>query len=211
MILETLAVGPLQCNCSILGCEETGEAIVIDPGYEADRISSLLEKYKLKPKYLVHTHAHFDHLGATDPLYQKSKADVCLHPEDLFLYENVAMQCGLFGFPTLTVPKLTQHLKEGDQLCFGKHKLQVIHTPGHTPGSVTFHLEKEGSPWLFTGDTLFLQSIGRTDLWGGDYSTIIKSIQNKILPFQEETIVFPGHGPQTTVGQEKDSNPFLQS
>ncbi len=211
MIIETLAVGPLQCNCSILGCEETGEAIVIDPGDEAVRILALLEKHKLKPKYLVHTHAHFDHLGATDPLHKKTHADVCLHAEDLFLYENVAMQCGLFGFPALTVPKLTQHLKEGDKLSFGKHALQVIHTPGHTPGSVSFHLDEKENPWLFTGDTLFLQSIGRTDLWGGDYATIIKSIQNKILPLAENTLVFPGHGPQTSIGQEKDSNPFLNS
>ncbi len=208
MFVTHLPLGPLQCNCTILGCEKTGEAIVIDPGDEAEKIISILEKQNLKAKYIVHTHAHFDHIGATQDVYDACKSEVCLHREDSFLYENVAMQCALFGFAPKPVPAITHFLQQGDSLSFGDHKLDVLHTPGHTPGSLSFHVKAEG-PLLFTGDTLFMQSIGRTDLWGGDYDLILKSIQEKLLQFGDDTIVHPGHGPSSTIGFERRENPFL--
>lgn len=209
MIIKQMPLGPLQCNCSILGCEKTGEAIVIDPGDEASQIISLLEERKLKVKYILHTHAHFDHLGATQAVYDRCKSEVCLHAEDQFLYDNVAMQCALFGFAPKAVPTITHYLKQGDSIQFGEHKIEVLHTPGHTPGSLSFHL-KADIPLLFTGDTLFMQSIGRTDLWGGDYNLILKSIQDKLLQFDDDTLVHPGHGPSTSIGYERRENPFLR-
>jgi len=209
MILEQRALGPLQCNCSILGCEKTGEAIIIDPGDEAQKIFEILKIKKLKPKYILHTHAHFDHLGATQEVYDQTKPELCLHEGDTFLYENVAMQCALFGFAPKTVPPITHFLKQGEVICFGEHKIEVLHTPGHSPGSLSFHLAQENSPLLFTGDTLFKQGIGRTDLWGGDYPLILKSIQNKLLQFDDHTIVHPGHGPSSSIGYERKENPFL--
>ena len=209
MIVEHLAVGPLQCNCSILACKKTGEAIVIDPGDEAPKIISLLEDKKLKVKYILHTHAHFDHLGATQAVYDKNHSEVCLHQDDMFLYKNVAMQCALFGFEVKPVPQITNFLKQGDSIRFGEYKMDVLHTPGHTPGSLSFHL-KADTPLLFTGDTLFMQSIGRTDLWGGDYNLILKSIQEQLLQFDDDTIVHPGHGPSSSIGFERRENPFLQ-
>lgn len=209
MIIEHRPVGPLQCNCTILGCEKTGEAIVIDPGDEAAEIISILEKQKLNVKYILHTHAHFDHLGATQAVYDKTKSEVCLHQDDMFLYENVAMQCALFGFAAKPVPQITNFLKQGDAIRFGDYKIDVLHTPGHTPGSLSFHL-KADIPLLFTGDTLFMQSIGRTDLWGGDYNLILKSIQDKLLQFNDDTLVHPGHGPSSSIGFERRENPFLK-
>lgn len=208
MFITHLPLGALQCNCSILGCEKTGEAIVIDPGDEAPRIISLLEKNKLKAKYIVHTHAHFDHLGATQGVFDHSHSEVCLHREDQFLYDNVAMQCALFGFAAKPVPGITNFLSQGDVLRFGDYKLDVLHTPGHTPGSLSFHV-KADTPLLFTGDTLFQQSIGRTDLWGGDYNLILKSIQERLMQFSDNTVVHPGHGPSSTIGFERRENPFL--
>jgi hydroxyacylglutathione hydrolase len=209
MLFEQLTVGPFQCNCSILACEETQEAIIIDPGDEANRILSILEKYQLKVKYIVHTHAHLDHVGATRPVFEKTKAETCLHREDLFLYENVPMQAAIFNLQAPPTCPITNFIQDKDVLRFGNHSIEVLHTPGHTPGSVTFHLATESTPLLFTGDTLFLQSIGRTDLWGGDYNLILKSIQEKLLQFEDETIVYPGHGPKTNIGFERSENPFL--
>lgn len=208
MILEQMPLGPLQCNCSILGDEKTGEAIIIDPGDEAPKILEILQQHQLKAKYILHTHAHFDHLGATQGVYDKTHSEVCLHREDMFLYENVAMQCALFGFAAKPVPAITHFLNQGDVISFGEYKIDVLHTPGHTPGSMSFHL-KGDIPLLFTGDTLFMQSIGRTDLWGGDFNLMMKSIQDKLLQFDDDTIVHPGHGPSSSIGFERKENPFL--
>ena len=209
MIFEQIAVGPFQCNCSIIGCEKTKEAIIIDPGDEAETIIALVQKHGLKPKYLLHTHAHLDHVGATKLVKDQCRGEICLHRDDQFLYDNVAMQASLFFLPTPPTTKVDQYVEEGDALQFGKYKIEILHTPGHTPGSVTFYLVAENKPLLFTGDTLFLGSIGRTDLWGGDYATILKSIKTKLFDFDAQTKVYPGHGPATTLGQEKNSNPFL--
>lgn len=209
MIVETFAVGPLQCNCSIIACEETKEAIIVDPGGEAPKILDRIKELNLKVKYLLHTHAHFDHIGATREVKEATNAKILLHPKDLFLYDNINQQGSMFGFnfqETLPVEKDLEHEMVVE---FGKHSSLILHTPGHTPGSVCFHLEDKESH-LFAGDTLFQGSIGRTDLWGGSFPDIIRSIKEHILPLESSTTIYPGHGPITTVWQEKKQNPFLK-
>lgn len=210
MLIEKMALGPFQCNCSILACETTKEAIVVDPGAEAERILESLREKGWKPKYLVHTHAHLDHVGGTEGLHRSTHAEVCLHRDDTFLYDNVAMQAALFRLPSFTVPPVTHYIEDRDVLNFGKYKMEVLHTPGHTPGSVSFYVSSEAGPQVFTGDTLFMGSIGRTDLWGGDMPTILRSIQDKLLGMEDEALVHPGHGPETTIGEERRHNPFLR-
>ncbi len=206
MLFETFRVGPFQCNCMILGCEETKTAVVIDPGADAARIVESLSRQQLKATYLLHTHAHLDHIGATDLVRKKTGATASLHEDDMPLCQNLQMQADLFGLPSPPIPPIDRFLKQGETLSFGKLKLEVLHTPGHTPGSVSFYISDLG---LITGDTLFFGSIGRTDLWGGSYSTIIHSIHKQLLSFPDETAVYPGHGPRTSIGQERASNPFL--
>jgi len=209
MIHEILPVGMLACNCSIVGDEETGEAIVIDPGDETDRIQEVLAKHNLRPKYIVATHAHIDHVGGLAELKRATGAAVLMHADDLPLYENVAVQAEWLGLLPPGVVKVDQFLKEGDSLHFGSHLLEVLHTPGHSPGSLSLHLASP-QPKIFSGDTLFQQSIGRTDLWGGSYEQILNSIHNRLLIFPDETPVFPGHGSSTTIGDERETNPFLR-
>jgi glyoxylase-like metal-dependent hydrolase (beta-lactamase superfamily II) len=212
MFLEKIIVGPFQCNCSILACEKTQEALVIDPGGEGGKIVQLLKEKGWKPKYLLHTHAHLDHVGATDPVHRQLGGEVCLHREDLFLYDHVDMQAALFQLPTFPVPAVHHYFKDQETLKFGNYRIEVLHTPGHTPGSTSFCIpsEEQGvAPLLFTGDTLFYGSIGRTDLWGGDFNLILQSIHHKLLPFQDNAVVVPGHGPETTIGFERKENPFL--
>lgn len=206
MIFESFPVGPFQCNCVILACEETQTAVVFDPGEEADEILDRLARHRLKVIFLLHTHAHLDHIGATDAVRAKTGAATGLHEEDLFLCENLHVQASLFGLPMPPIPPIDRFLKHGDSFSFGREKVEVIHTPGHTPGSVSFYVPAFG---LLTGDTLFAGSVGRTDLWGGSYPTLIGSIQKRLLSFPDETAVYPGHGPRTTIGRERRSNPFL--
>ncbi len=206
MIVESFQVGPFQCNCVILGCKETQNAVVIDPGEEAGRIVETLGRLGLTAVYLLHTHAHLDHIGATAPVREKTGAATGLHEDDMPLCENLALQADLFGLPTPPTPQIDRFLKDGDALTFGRHSVSVLHTPGHTPGSLCFHISTWG---LITGDTLFAGNVGRTDLWGGDHATLIRSIQKKLLTFSDETRVLPGHGPSTTIGKERQSNPYL--
>jgi len=211
MIFETLQVGLFQCNCSILGCPETREAVCIDPGDEVDRIVEILDKHNLKLKYIIHTHAHIDHIGGVKGLKDATGAAVLLHPDDLFLYNDVAMQAEMIGLAAPPVAETDGLLKDGDRLrCGNTISIDVLHTPGHTPGSLSFHLP-DNTDKLFTGDTLFMNSIGRTDLWGGSFREIMRSIHQKLMAFKDETIVYPGHGPATTIGRERKLNPFLQS
>jgi glyoxylase-like metal-dependent hydrolase (beta-lactamase superfamily II) len=209
MILEKLIVGPFQCNCTILGCEKTREAVIIDPGEESERILARIAQLNLKPKYLIHTHAHLDHVSALADVQDHCGGQSCLHRGDEWLFDNVAIQAALFGLPAPRQGKIDQWIEDGDAIPFGKEKLQVLYTPGHTPGSVSFLLEQASGDQLFTGDTLFNRSIGRTDLWGGDYEQIIASIKNKLLPLDEKTVIHAGHGPNSTIGEEKRANPFL--
>lgn len=209
MIHEILPVGMLACNCSILGDETTGEAVVIDPGEEIDRITEILNRHRLKVKVIVVTHAHIDHVGGIEMLHRTTGAPVFMHERDLTLYENLALQAAWLGIETPGSVTVDQFVKEGDTVRAGTLALNVLWTPGHSPGSLSLYLPGAEAK-LFSGDTLFKESIGRTDLWGGNAQQILHSIQDTLLRFPDETPVFPGHGPSTTIGHERERNPFLQ-
>ncbi len=206
MIFESFQVGALQCNCMILACEESRVSVVIDPGDHADTILGRLTHHRLKLAYLLHTHAHFDHIGATDTVHKCAGGVTALHEDDMFLCENLKLQTEFFGSDPLPTPTIERFLKHADTLSFGKYQLSVLHTPGHTPGSLSFYIPGIG---LVTGDTLFSGSIGRTDLWGGSHPTLIRSIHKELLTFPDDTHIYPGHGPRTTIGREKQFNPYL--
>ncbi len=208
MIQQTLVVGPLQCNCVLLGCERTKEAVVIDPGDEGPRILTEIQKAGFSIKYILHTHAHFDHIGATKHLKESLTAPPCLHKADLELYQKLPSQGRYFGMQFDAAPAIEKFIEDNEILSFGDHRLEVFHTPGHSPGSVCFRLmDGEGS--VYSGDTLFQLSIGRSDFWGGDHDTLIRSIKSRLLTLDDEISVHPGHGPSTTIGLEKRRNPFL--
>ena len=209
MIHEILPVGMLACNCSILGDEKSGEAVVIDPGDEIERVQELLRRHNLKALYIVATHAHIDHVGGIEKLKKATGAAVLMNENDLPLYQNLALQAAWLGVAPPTAVDVDQFLKTGDKVKCGAHSLEVMHTPGHSPGSLCLHLPSD-SPVIFSGDTLFQSSIGRTDLWGGSFEEIIRSIKDSLMQFPDATRVFPGHGPATTIGDERESNPFLQ-
>lgn len=198
----------MQCNCVLLGCEKTKEAILIDPGDESERILQWLEETDLKVQYILHTHAHFDHIGGTKGVRTKIVAPTCLHKDDLPLYTNLPMQGKFFGREFGHAPAIEKFLTDDEILTFGEYRLQVLHTPGHSPGSVSFRL-LGGDEAVFSGDTLFHRGIGRSDLWGGDPDQLIQSIQQRLLVLDGDTQVHPGHGPSTRIGEEKRSNPFL--
>jgi glyoxylase-like metal-dependent hydrolase (beta-lactamase superfamily II) len=205
MLVATFPVGTLQCNCSIIACPETKEAAVIDPGGDPDEIVNLCKEHGLNVKYLLHTHAHFDHILGSRAVKEKTGAKICLHKGDQWLYDNLAMQCGLFGMKSDTPLPVDNYLNDEEELQIGKLKTKILHTPGHTPGSTCFSLNEH----LFAGDTLFKQSIGRTDLWGGSFDEIIASIKNKLFKLDDSTEVIPGHGENTTIWSEKKKNPFV--
>lgn len=209
MIHEVLPVGMLACNCSILGDESTGEAVVIDPGDDIDKVQQILARHHLRVKYIVATHAHIDHVGGIEELKLATGAPVLMHKSDLPLYQGMAEQAEWLGVPAPGVTDVDQLLKEGDLLHWGAQSLEVLHTPGHSPGSISLHVPGENNR-ILSGDTLFQGSIGRTDLWGGSMDDILRSIQTRLLIFPDETPVFPGHGLPTTIGAERERNPFLQ-
>ena len=210
-LVETLVAGPLACNCSIVADPAAGEAAVIDPGGEVDRILEILRTHGLKLKAIVHTHAHIDHILGTERLAAETGAPVWLHELDLPLYEGIGMQAAMLGMSGAgSPPPPDRFCVDGDELQLGEaERLRVVHTPGHTPGSVCFHAEAK--KLLFSGDTLFRLGIGRTDLWGGSYPEIIRSIRDRLLTLPGDTSVVPGHGPATTIGTELKMNPFLQA
>lgn len=219
MIYIKVPVGLLQCNCCIIGDPKSHEAIVIDPGDEIERILDLIGRYKLQVKAIISTHAHIDHVGGLAKLYQYTAAPVMMHSDDLPLYHGMEVQAAFLGMRPPELVEVHQLLKEGDVLQWGGFNANVIHTPGHTPGSVSLYLpgESDGDgqtnlsqPQLFAGDTLFAGSIGRTDLWGGSYDEIIQSLKEKILQLPDTTVVHPGHGHSTTIGHERETNPFLK-
>ncbi len=254
LIHITIPVGILQCNCSIIADPLTREALVVDPGDEVTRILELLGRRRLTVKAIVSTHAHIDHVGGLSKLHQYTGAPVLMHRDDLPLYQAMEMQASFLGVLPPDLTEVDQLLKEGDILRWGSLEAQVIHTPGHTPGSVSLYLPhdagkisltdqhaKSGStanagagngaakagqsddsrksdaqkpeirvPQLLAGDTLFAGSIGRTDLWGGSMEEIMESLRGKLMQLPDATIVHPGQGPMTTIGRERESNPFLQ-
>lgn len=217
LIHEIIPVGWLQCNCSIIGDPETREALVLDPGDEVEKIAEILQRHKLHVKAIVSTHAHIDHVGGLKKLHDLTGAPVMMHAEDLPLYQAMDMQASWIGMRAPELTDVDQLLKEGDAVRWGKFEAQVMHTPGHTPGSVSLYMPKDAGKIvlttgkLFAGDTLFAGSIGRTDLWGGSFEEIMRSIHGKVLSLPEDTVVYPGHGEMTTIGRERRSNPFLRA
>jgi hydroxyacylglutathione hydrolase len=215
LIHITIPVGMLQCNCAIIGDPLTREALVIDPGDEVHRILELLGRHRLTVKAIVSTHAHIDHVGGLSKLGQYTGAPILMHRDDLPLYQGMEVQAAFLGVAAPEIAEVDQLLKEGDALRWGSFQANVIHTPGHTPGSVSLYLPKDSgaiaipTPRLFAGDTLFAGSIGRTDLWGGSMDQISESLRGKLMQLPDDTIVHPGHGPLTSIGQERNTNPFL--
>lgn len=210
MIVETFPVGMLACNCTVLGDPASGEAIVIDGGDDVAEIAQRLQAHGLRPRYLVHTHAHVDHIGAVGPLRERVGGAALLHPGDLPLYAAVAQQARMLGmFEAPQVVALDGDLADGDELRAGAIALRVLHTPGHTPGSTSFALEDAGATTLFTGDTLFRGAVGRWDLGGTSLADIVRSIRTKLLVRDDDALVIPGHGPATTIGIERRFNPYL--
>jgi hydroxyacylglutathione hydrolase len=207
MMIETLVVGPLAVNCYIVGCETTREAVVIDPGDDANDILAALQQHQLTLKRIINTHAHFDHLGGVQPLKDATGAGFYLHEADLPLVRNYPQQAAYFGLRVGPAPQVDGYLSEGDEILFGNEKLRVLHTPGHSPGGVSF----AGNGVVFVGDELFLGSIGRTDLPGGNYEVLINAVRTKLFPLGDDVVVYPGHGPATTIGRERLHNPFFSS
>ena len=217
MIVESFAAGPLQCNCTVIGCEITREAIVCDPGGDVDEIIRRLDEANLTLKAIIHTHAHFDHILGTRELQEKAGGEILLHPGAQPLYTNIRMQLEAFGIPLPvedTRPVDTE-LEDNQTLAFGEHHCLVMHTPGHTPGSCCFTLRGKTASGnaemqlLLAGDTLFRRGVGRTDLWGGSRRTLEKSIRDRLYTLDDDTRVIPGHGPETRIGEERRSNPFV--
>jgi glyoxylase-like metal-dependent hydrolase (beta-lactamase superfamily II) len=243
LIHEIIPVGMLHCNCSILGDPTTREAIVVDPGDEVDAILEILRRHDLKVRAIVSTHTHIDHVGGLAGLHSATGAPVLIHKADLELYDHLEMQANWLGVATPAVMSIQDFVKEGDTVRWGGYAARVLHTPGHTPGSISLVVERDtnaASPAsadphgshehahvrtpatkrpldsagetsrLIAGDTLFQGSIGRTDLWGGSFKDILKSIHDKLLTLPDETLVTPGHGANTTIGAERAHNPFLR-
>jgi hydroxyacylglutathione hydrolase len=252
LIHEIIPVGTLQCNCSILGDPETREAIVVDPGDEVERILEILREHQLNVRAIVSTHTHIDHVGGLALLHAATKAPVLIHAADLELYRHLDMQAQFLGMSTPESMRIEDFVKEGDSVRWGGYAARVIHTPGHTPGSISLLVEKglqsfeqgyldrarpqaakasaevhlhghalDAAPAsvrggqlapgrLVSGDTLFQGSIGRTDLWGGSMKDILSSIREKLLALPDETLVIPGHGEITTIGEERAENPYLR-
>ncbi len=202
MDINSLTVSMFATNCYIVSCPDTREALIIDPGAEGKSIIALVDRLGLKVKYIINTHAHVDHIGANGKLKQEYSVPILLNRKDLELYQNPG-----FGLKLILKkqPFPDQFLAEGDEVSFGNLKLQVLETPGHTEGGICLL----GSGAVFCGDTLFAGSIGRTDLAGGTYESLIESIESKLLTLPPETKVYPGHGPATTVKAEASGNPFL--
>jgi glyoxylase-like metal-dependent hydrolase (beta-lactamase superfamily II) len=207
MIQKGLTVGLLEVNCYIIGDEETKEAVVIDPGGDEDEILEVLNHQGLNLKYIIDTHGHFDHVDANQPLKEATGAQILIHEVDAHLLSHPSAEAMFFTGNRLRLSQADNLLKEGDVISFGKYRLQVLHTPGHTPGSIS--LVMEGHTYVYVGDLLFAGSIGRTDFPGGSFEALINAVRTKIFPLGDNYTVYPGHGPVTTVGHERRYNPFF--
>jgi glyoxylase-like metal-dependent hydrolase (beta-lactamase superfamily II) len=188
-----------------LGCEDTKVAAIIDPGDNADAIIKAIDEEGLSPGFIINTHAHFDHIGGVKAIQEHFKIDFFLHKEDLFLVENASEQATAFGLSPIPKPDVNKFVNNGDKISLGNKVINVIYTPGHSPGGVCYHIDNN----VFVGDTMFAGSIGRTDIPGGSYETLINSIKERLFPLGDSTIVYPGHGPSTTIENEREHNPFL--
>ena len=209
IIVETIPVGPLQCNCTILGDLVSRKAIVVDPGGDAEILLERLVKLNLQVERIIHTHAHLDHFLASGKMKEVTGAKLALHREDLFLWDMLEDQCRMFGIPFEPAPPPDQWLENEENIDLNELQGKALHTPGHTPGSMCFLFESQ--KLLIAGDTLFQGSVGRTDLWGGDFKEIEKSIQEKLYTLDEETSVIAGHGESTSIGHEMRANSFVRS
>ena len=211
VILETRAVEPFFKNGYVIGCDETREAVVIDPGDEVDALIDAVGQHGLQVKYILLTHAHLDHISGVDRAKRALPVPVALHRDDNFLYEHAVQQGIAFGYHVDRQPPVDFFYEGEGPIRFGRYVVRVLHTPGHSPGGVCLVVTKEGdrTATLFVGDTLFAGSIGRTDLPGGDLPTLLNSIRSVLFTFPDETVVLSGHGPATTIGHERRSNPFL--
>jgi len=211
MIIETRAVEPFWKNGFVLGCEETREAVLIDPGDEVGDLLSAADRRRLIVRHILLTHAHVDHISGVARARRALEAPIYLHRDDLFLYEQVVQHAALFGLEVEPQPPVDVYYSPGQVIAFGRYEVRPHHTPGHSPGGVCLQVGEQGAfgRQLFVGDTLFAGSIGRTDLPGGDYATLIRSIRTVLFAFGDEAMVYPGHGPATTIGQERRTNPFL--
>ena len=210
MIVESFPVGPLGCNCSIVADGTAKQAIVVDPGGDFEAIQGKLEARGLEVVAIVHTHTHIDHVGATAPLQRATNAPACIHEDDRFLYDMLQIQAAMVGCAMPEKTELEGSLVDGRTIRFGGAEMGVLHTPGHTPGSVTFVVKDGTATHVFAGDTLFRRGIGRTDLWGGDSARILRSLRDRILVLPDDAVVVAGHGPSTTIGEERRLNPVLQ-
>ncbi len=209
LIRKTFSVPPLGCNCSIIGDPLTKQAVVVDPGGAHERILHEVQQLGLTVTMILHTHAHFDHFLASGEMKKATRATLCLHEDDRDLWAMLETQCRLFGVPYTAVPPPDYWLKDEEKILVGQVAAVALHTPGHTPGSMSFHVP-EGNIVL-AGDTLFRGSIGRTDLWGGDFDTIEQSIRERLYTLHESTLVVTGHGPETEIGLEKETNQFFRA
>lgn len=208
MIVHPMPVGPLQANCFIVGCDKTRKAAIIDPGGDADRLLSVLERENLELSAIVNTHGHFDHVGGNKEIKAATGAELMIHTQDAPMLAHLTHTAAAWGLRAEESPPPDRLLEDGDLIDFGNLQFKVIHTPGHSPGGICLHVDSEQS--LFVGDTLFAGSIGRTDLPGGDYDTLIRSIQTRLFVLPDETAVYNGHMEPTTIGKEKRFNPFCK-
>lgn len=205
MIIELLEVGAFAENCYIVSCKQTKEGVVIDPGDEIPRILDRIKEHNLVIQYILLTHAHLDHVKELNTFRNEIDVPVFMHQNDQFLLDNLPMQAASFGLTTSGIPQVDRYITEGEKIRFGQLCFDVLHTPGHSPGSVSYVTKGVA----FVGDVLFSGSIGRTDLPGGDFETLLNSIRTKLIPLGDETKIYSGHGPPTTIGHERQFNPFL--
>lgn len=211
LFLEVFAVGPIQANCVLLGDTAAGEIVVIDPGDEGERIAEKVRASGLRPSMILHTHGHLDHVGGTAELWHVlgDELPIGLHPDEISLYNNAPMQGQMFGLEVETPPEPKLWLEHGLKLSVGLLELEVRHTPGHSPGGVCFVVSGADEPLAIVGDVLFAGSIGRTDLMGGSFPVLERSIREQLYTLPDDTRVVCGHGPDTTIGREKANNPFV--
>jgi glyoxylase-like metal-dependent hydrolase (beta-lactamase superfamily II) len=211
MIVESQAVAPFYKNGFVVGCEETREAVLIDPGDEVASLLAFADRGKLTIRHILLTHAHVDHVTGVAAAKRALNVPISLHHDDLFLYERAVEMGAMFGLTVEPQPPIDHFYTPAEAIAFGSYEVRVLHTPGHCPGGVCLQIGKKGAggKHLFVGDTLFAGAIGRTDLPGGDYQTLIAAIKDVLLPLGDDAIVYPGHGHNTTIGEERRTNPFL--
>ena len=206
MIIETITVGSFAMNCYLIIDRDSGEAICIDPGAEADLLIEKMSQRDINLKFIINTHCHIDHTAEASRVINHFKVPFYIHRGELPLLDNLKDQGDFFGLPVQEIPKASEFVEDTQTMQFGNLKLEILHTPGHSPGGISILIEES----VFVGDCLFMDSIGRTDLPGGDYDQLINSIKTKLLNLDDSTVVYPGHGPATTIERERKHNPFLQ-